>query len=696
MSLRDRLNRARHARFIGREEELALFQDALSAEELPFHVLHVHGPGGVGKTTLLGAFRRLCEEAGVPALRLDGRDVEPTPTAFERAAGDLGLTPEPAAGGDGAAPLPSGRRVLLVDNYEALVGLDEWVREAFLPEQDEDLLVVLAGRYRPRPAWRTDLGWQAEVVTVPLRNFSPDETAAFLAATGVPPEHRRAVLGFTHGHPMALSLVAERARQEPERAGEAAGSPDVVRTLLERFVQEVPTRDHRAAVDAAAIARSLDEPLLSALLDLDDARALFDWLRGLSFIEEGERGLVLHDLAREVLAADLRWRDAERYAELHARARAYYTAHLQEPRDEAERRDVLAAYVFLYRDNPVVRPLFDRLRAEWRAAGKQTADVFHADDAAALRAMVARHEGDEAAELAAHWFREDPAGVEVYRDATGTPSGFLLALLLEGAPAGADPAVEAAWAFLRAAAPLREGERALLFRFWMDAEHYQGVSATQSLVFARTVRHYLATPRLAYSFIPCADPDFWAGVFGFAGLRRLPDADFEVGGRRYGVYGHDWRTEPPEAWLDQLAQRIPHAAPAALPAPAQQPLIVLSEPDFAEAVKEALRHYKRPHRMAGHPLLRSRLVVDAAGEDADEPARIEALRALLATAAEAMRDAPREEPYFRALRATYLHPAATQALAAERLGLPFSTYRRHLKRGIDHVVEVLWRQETAA
>ena len=39
---------------------------------------------------------------------------------------------------------------------------------------------------------------------------------------------------------------------------------------------------------------------------------LFEWLRGLSFVESGADGLFPHDLARDVLDADLRWRDRAR------------------------------------------------------------------------------------------------------------------------------------------------------------------------------------------------------------------------------------------------------------------------------------------------------------------------------------------------------------------------------------------------
>jgi hypothetical protein len=177
-------------------------------------------------------------------------------------------------------------------------------------------------------------------------------------------------------------------------------------------------------------------------------------------------------------------------------------------------------------------------------------------------------------------------------------------------------------------------------------------------------------------------------VLSLAGLDRLPEADFSVDGRTYGVFGHDWRAVPPAQWLGRIAAVGGTGTPAEPPAPIE-PLLVLSEPDFAEAVYDALRAFARPHDLGASPLLRSRLV--AGQED-----RVAALRRLIEDAAEQLRATPRQEPYYLALDATYLDPARTQAEAAEQLDLAFSTYRRYLKRAIDHVTAVLWQQELAA
>ena len=553
---------------------------------------------------------------------------------------------------------------------------------------------MLAGRFAPSAGWRGDLGWREITRVLPLRNLTPDEGRALLAEQGVPAEEHDAVLRFTHGHPLALSLVADHCRRKPGSPFQVDESPDVVGTLLTRFIQEIDDEAELAALEAAAAVRVVTEALLADLLERDDAHGAFEWLRGLSFVEAGEDGLVLHDLARETLGADLRWRRPERFAALNRRARTFYTRHLLRAGAEREQVAILADYTFLHRHNPIVQPLFAQLRGQWQRARPQTSGQPRDDEWETLRAMVAAHEGEASAEIAAHWFRLQPDRVQVFRDEDGHATGFLFRLALDATTAeerAADPGAEAAWAHLEAHAPLRPGERATVFRFWMDREDYQDVSAVQSLIFVATVRHYLGTEGLAYTFLPCAEPDFWAMIFTFVGLQRLPEASFDVGDRTFGVYGHDWRAVPPAMWLDGLAERGLPSSPGAEPERPDR-LVVLSEPEFAEAVRDALRDYARPHDLAASPLLRSRLVLDkAAGGD-----RVAALRALLNEAAEELNATPREAPYYLAVDATYLDPARTQAEAAEQLDMPFSSFRRYLKRGIEHVVGALWQRELAA
>jgi hypothetical protein len=183
-------------------------------------------------------------------------------------------------------------------------------------------------------------------------------------------------------------------------------------------------------------------------------------------------------------------------------------------------------------------------------------------------------------------------------------------------------------------------------------------------------------------------------MFAYADLARIQQADFEVGGRRYGVYGHDWRVLPPKAWQELLARReIAASAQAVSPSQMSEPLVVLSQPEFAGAVQDALRKFSRPDTLQDNPLLHSRAVVERVTAKASRAERIAALKNLVKEAAESLQSSPREAKYYQALYHTHLDPAPTQEHAAEILNVPFSTFRRHLKAGVTRVADILWHQE---
>ena len=489
---------------------------------------------------------------------------------------------------------------------------------------------------------------------------------------------------------MALSLVADVFAQRGDLQFQPETVPDIVKTLLEQFVQKVPGPAHRAALEVCPLVRITTELLLADMLEIPDAHDLFDWLQNLSFMEHSPEGLFPHDLAREALMTDLRWRNPDWYAELHRRARAHYLSRLNQTSGPAQAR-VLLDYIYLHRDNPLVKPFF-----EWKLTGNFITEPMQPADMPALKGMVAVHEGDISARLASYWFSRQPETVLVIRDSKREAVGFVMMLSIGQITTQdlqADLSVKAAWDYLQNQAPLRSGEIGTLFRFWMASDTYQAVSPIQSLIFVNIVRHYLTTPGLAFTFIPCADPDFWADVFAYADLARLPQADFTVDGRHYGMYGHDWRAVPPMTWLEILGAREIATSPETPPPTTAEPVIVLSQTEFGAAVQAALRDYSRPEIMRGNPLLRSRLVVEKVGMNATETERIAALRNLVRETADSLQSAPRLAKFYRPLYHTYFQPATTQEQAAEVLDLPFSTYRRHLKSGITRVVEMLWMHE---
>src|SRR5207244_11419377 len=72
--------------FVGRERDLESFRSWLERPAGPTpEILNVHGPGGVGKSALLAAFRRIAAGAGRTVALVDGRAVPATPAAFPQA-----------------------------------------------------------------------------------------------------------------------------------------------------------------------------------------------------------------------------------------------------------------------------------------------------------------------------------------------------------------------------------------------------------------------------------------------------------------------------------------------------------------------------------------------------------------------------------------------------------------------------------
>lgn len=702
----ERLKRVRERQMIGRLEEMALFHSTLHAAELPFLVFHLSGPNGIGKTTLLRAFEKRAESQQIPVLFLDARNFEATPEGLLFALRSLLGIP---ADSDPLTSLSDSdeRRVLILDNYEDFDSNDDWVRESFIPQLSAETLVILASPRPPALAWRTDPGWQALIKTVSLRNLSTDEAQELLMLRGVPPAQFQAAMDFTHGYPLALSLIADMAAQPGNEANLSGFTPEnaphIVQALLDQFVAKAPSAAHRAGLEIAAMVRLTTEPLLAEMLEGEDdadagpdlAHEVFQWLRGLSFIESNVHGLFPHETAREALLADLRWRNRERYIQLHHKARGYYSRRLDAAQGMEQHR-ILLDYIFLHRDNPLVRSAFD-----WKESSTVRTDALRETDVPSLLAMVRQFEGEESATIAAHWLRLQPDGVIVFRDrasgAEDEPIGFLFQLALQRTTEEqreCDPAILAAWQHLASTAPLRPGEIATHFRFWMAKNTYHAVSPVQSLIIVHIVRHYLTTRNLAYSFFPVVSPERWAPMFDYAEIARVPQAEFVVGGRPYGIYGNDWRRMPPTVWLARLADKetaisATNATPSVRPEPTEGQLVVLSEEDFATAARSALRHMNEPDALRSNPLLRSRLV-SAQGSSENGAAT---LRKVVLEAVQQLQNIPRISRCYKPLYHTYIQPAPSQERAAEILDLPFSTYRRHLTEGITEVTRILWLKE---
>src|SRR5215469_1180746 len=86
-TVRDLLALRAEASFVGRHKELALLSTVLETSVPP--VTFVHGIGGIGKSRLLEAFTAKARAGQAFVVRLDCRQLEPTPPAFLRELGTV-------------------------------------------------------------------------------------------------------------------------------------------------------------------------------------------------------------------------------------------------------------------------------------------------------------------------------------------------------------------------------------------------------------------------------------------------------------------------------------------------------------------------------------------------------------------------------------------------------------------------------
>ncbi|HJK90973.1 MAG TPA: ATP-binding protein, partial [Polyangiaceae bacterium LLY-WYZ-15_(1-7)] len=135
-----RLRTERARTFVGREDAL---EAGLALLEHPTRrLLHVHGPAGMGKSTVGRALAARARESGHAVRLVDALD----------ARGSLASLSDALAG-----PWD----LLILDSLGALGALESWLRESFLPSLPDHARVVTLGRRPLSPPWVNDRGWRA-------------------------------------------------------------------------------------------------------------------------------------------------------------------------------------------------------------------------------------------------------------------------------------------------------------------------------------------------------------------------------------------------------------------------------------------------------------------------------------------------------------------------------------------------------
>lgn len=349
---------------VGRRRETALFRRMLEGAVPDKRIIHLYGIGGMGKSFLLDEFRRIAADSGALFLLLDSRDFLHTPQALCARALQLlqdresfeaaDLSPAEAARAINAAAAK--RRVCIAfDTYEEMGALDRWIREQWIPQLHPNVLFAFAGRFPLDGAWKQSPAWRTLIAWVPLAELTYEDVETYLGLHDVRSEEwTRLIWNKTKGHPLSLSLAAYAATTY-----EAGPLPSLDALPLDAgdWMQEVYP-ELRPLVEAASVLRHFNQDLLAHLADRPVTNDEFRALTELSFVRRLERGWMLHDLVRAVVAEDLRVRTPELYEALWRRCVTYFYRRAARLAGTAPDASWEACEAFYYFGDQLIRDFF--------------------------------------------------------------------------------------------------------------------------------------------------------------------------------------------------------------------------------------------------------------------------------------------------------------------------------------------------
>lgn len=539
------LSDARERLFVGRDAELRrLAAWVTDPSSDATRLFWVHGVGGIGKTSLLHRLESSALEHDVSVVTISCAHVRPSPEALmEAIAASCGVATASAIP-DALAALPAG--LLALDGYEALGGIDDWLRERFVQRLPPGWRLVLSGRNPPGMRWRVDPIW-TKAAEVPLGDLSLDEASALLERRGVAPTERDSILRLAGGHPLTLVLATDSLRRTGRFDGSLPDATDGLATaLLDSFVREAPSKQHRDALDCLAVVDALDEPLLAAMLgDETSASGYFDWLSTLGMVERHPAGLALHDLAKSTLTANLAWRNAPRLGLLVERAHMKLFAELESTASPERRRRLVASIWRLLDLHPAIAPLMPLPKL---SGAPSIADLD------AIERYVDRFEGAASAAALRYWLARDPTCARVVRDQDGAMLGYSVFLKIEphdDEARAVDPVLGVLDASLE-----RVGKYSVT-RWFADCRAYHDVTPVSSGCHIINAERELGAldGELCCHFMLMSNPEAWKPLVRIANVEQKM-VNVMIDDRRLIAFAHDMRGQTLLTWFRAFSRRI--------------------------------------------------------------------------------------------------------------------------------------------
>jgi tetratricopeptide (TPR) repeat protein len=217
--------------------------------------------------------------------------------------------------------------VLFFDTYELTsTFLDNWIRAVLGGRYGDipaDIILVIAGRDElEHNLW---LPYEGVMARLSLEPFTETEVHDYLTRQGITSGRViETILQLSGRLPLLVATLAAESPNDP------AEVDDPSTTAIARFLKWVSDPKRREIALNAALPRELNRDVLALLTDgQDEIGSLFDWLKGMPFVQERADSWVYHEVVRTQMLRHKRRESPKSWAALHEKLASHYE-HLRD------------------------------------------------------------------------------------------------------------------------------------------------------------------------------------------------------------------------------------------------------------------------------------------------------------------------------------------------------------------------------
>ncbi|WP_028594265.1 LuxR family transcriptional regulator [Paenibacillus assamensis] len=378
----ERLEQMESRMLVGRDRELKSFATILGDETFSHKIINVYGTAGIGKSFLLDELQRQARMADACCITIDCEHLVKTPEAFCRAI--LQVLDRSAASASSTSTfadiaelcirslngVSSARTVLFIDVYEQLAVMDQWLRDYFLKQLNNNVLIVIAGRHVLSEPWFISPVWRQFIYRMPLSEIDYPSVERYAGYNSIIDyEQIQKIWQHSKGHPLTMSLITYISQQvDINETNTPLEDYGTLPYIVNQWLREVPEESQRNLVETAALLRIFNQESLSVVISREITLSEFHQLIRFSFVRKVNNGWTVHALMRELINRELLSRAPRLFEDRRTRVLLYYYNKL------------------LHAPNPL-------------SAEQETTELLYSFGDAALRAFI-------------HWFDLSPCRFE--------------------------------------------------------------------------------------------------------------------------------------------------------------------------------------------------------------------------------------------------------------------------------------------